>query len=152
MSLKGSASEQESTKDEMHRPRSELQLMMEEKQASMMHGMREIMTQFMRNDGRSESGSAEGSAVVGGSPRGAEPPAARETSAAAAAAAAAGDGAQGNTTAGGETILLEDASRNFGVTGRKGAAVPVEVGPAGVSQTSNGGLEKGIHTQEMSWG
>ena len=80
MSLKGSASEQESTKDEMHRPRSELQLMMEEKQASMMHGMREIMTQFMRNDGRSESGSAEGSAAVGGSPRGAEPTAARETS------------------------------------------------------------------------
>ena len=135
----------------MHRPRSELQLMMEENQASMMHGMREMMTQFMRNDGRSESGSAEGSAAVGGSPRGAEPPAARETSAAA-AAAAAGDGAQGDTTAGRETILLEDASRNFGVTGRKGAAVPVEVGPAGVSQTSNGGLEKGIHTQEMSWG
>ena len=149
MSLKGSASEQESTKDEMHRPRSELQLMMEEKQASMMHGMREMMTQFMRNDGRSESGSAEGSAAVGGSPREAEPPAAREMSA---AAAAAGDGAQGDTTAGRETILLEDASRNFGVTGRKGDAVPVEVGPAGVSQTSNGGLEKGIHTQEMSWG
>ena len=66
MSLKGSAQEQKSTKDEMHQLRSELQLMMGEKQASMMHGMREMMAEFMRNNGRSESSSAEGSAAVGG--------------------------------------------------------------------------------------
>ena len=126
MSSKRSAQEQNSTKDEMQQLRSELQLMMEEKQASMMHGMREIMTQFMRNDGRSESGSAEGSAAVGGSPRGAEPTAKRETS----AVAATGSGVQGDTTTGRETTLREDASRNFGVTGRRGAAVPVEVDPA----------------------
>ena len=114
----------------MHQLRSELPLMMEEKQTSMMHAMREMMTEFMRNNGRSESGSAEGSAVVGGSRRWAEPTAARETSAAAAAAAAAaGGGARGDTTAGRETTLHKEASRNFGVTGRRGVAVPVEVGP-----------------------
>ena len=68
MSLKGSAQEQNSTKDEMQQLRSELQLMMGEKQASMMHAMREMMAEFMRNNGRSESSSAEGSAAVGGEP------------------------------------------------------------------------------------
>ena len=58
MSSKGSAQEKDSTKDEMHQLRSELQLMMEEKQASMMHAMREMMAEFMRNNGRSESSSA----------------------------------------------------------------------------------------------
>ena len=57
--------------------------MTEDRQASMMHAMREMMADFMRDNGRSESSSAEGSAAVGGSPRGAEPTAARETSAAA---------------------------------------------------------------------
>ena len=103
----------------MHQLRSELQLMMEEKQASMMHVMREMITEFMRNNGRSESGSAEGSVAVGGGPRGAEPIAARETSA---AAAASGGGARGDTTAGRETTLREDAWHDFGVTGRRGAA------------------------------
>ena len=68
MSLKGSAQEQNSTKDKMHQLRSELQVMMGEKQASMMHAMRGIMAEFMRNNGRSESSSAEGSAAVGGEP------------------------------------------------------------------------------------
>ena len=52
----------------MQQLRSELQLMMGEKQASMMHAMREMMAEFMRNNGRSESSSAEGSAAVGGEP------------------------------------------------------------------------------------
>ena len=146
MSLKASAQEQDFTKDEMHQLRSELQLMTEEKQASMMHAMREMMAEFMTNNGRSESGSAEGSAAVGGSPRGAEPTAAREPSA---GAAATGGGARGDTTAGRETTLREDASRKFGVTGRREAAVAVEVGPI-VSQTSNGGLENGVHTQAVT--
>ena len=85
MSLKGSTQEQDSNRDEIHQLSSELQLMMEENQASMMHAMREMVTEFMRNNGRSESGSAEGNDAVGGSPRGAEPTAARETSAADAA-------------------------------------------------------------------
>ena len=126
MSLKEAAQAQDSTKDEMNQLRNELQLMME-KQASMMHTMGEMMAEFMRNNGRSESGSAEGYGAVGGSPRGAEPTAAREASAA--AAAAAGGGVRRDTTAGRETILREGASRNFGVTGRRGAAVPVEIDP-----------------------
>ena len=77
MSWKRSAQERHSTKDEMHQLRSDLQLMMEEKQASMMHAIREKMTEFMKKNSQSESGSAESSAAVGGSPRGAEPTAAR---------------------------------------------------------------------------
>ena len=50
--MKGSAQEQDSAKDEFHQLRSELQLMMEEKQASMIQAMREMMTEFMRNNGR----------------------------------------------------------------------------------------------------
>ena len=73
MSLKGSAQEQDSTRGQIHPLRSELQVMMEERQASMMRAMREMMAEFMRNNDRSESSSAEGSAAVGESPRGSEP-------------------------------------------------------------------------------
>ena len=48
--------------------------------------------------------------------------------------------------------LREDASRNFGVTGRRGALFLLRLARSGVSQTSNGGLENGIHTQAVSWG
>ena len=72
MSLKEAAQAQDSTKDGVNQLRNELQLMME-KQASMMHTMREMMAEFMRNNGRSESGSAEGYCAVGGSPRGLNP-------------------------------------------------------------------------------
>ena len=41
MSLTGSAQEKDSTKDEMHQLRRELNRMMGEKQASMMHAMRD---------------------------------------------------------------------------------------------------------------
>ena len=103
---------------------------MEENQASMMQDMREMIAELMRNNGPSESSSAEGSAAVRESPLGAEPTAARQTSAA--AAAAAGGGARGDTctTAAREATLREDTSCRFGVTGRRGAVVPVEVGPA----------------------
>ena len=87
------------------------------------------MAEFIRNNGRPESSSAEASATAWGSPRDAEPNAAQENSAAA-AAAVAGGGARGDTTAGRETTLREDALYDFGVTGRTGAAVPVDVGPA----------------------
>ena len=126
MSLKGSAQEQYPTRDVNHELRSELELMMEERQASMVHAMRDMMAEFTRNNGRSESSRAEGSAAVAGRPREAESIEARETT------------------------LREDASRNFGVTGRGGAAVSVEVSLTMVSQTCNGGLQ--IHTQAVSWG
>ena len=98
----------------------------------MMQDMREMIAELMRNNGPSESSSAEGSAAARESPLGAEPTAARQTSAAAAAAAAAGGRARGDTctTAAREATLREDTSRRFGVTGRRGAVVPVEVGPA----------------------
>ena len=71
---------------------------------------------------------AEDGAAERGSHQGAEPNAAtRKLSAA--GAPTAGGGARGYTTAARETFR-EDASRSVGVTGRKGAAVPVEVGPA----------------------
>ena len=54
--------------------------------------------------------------------------AARQISAA--GAATAGGGARGHTTAARETTFREDASRSVGGTGRMGAAVAVEVGPA----------------------
>ena len=127
------------SKDEFQQLRSELQLMMEEKQASSMQGMREMMAELMRNNAPSKSSSAEGSAAVRGSSaedsaavRGSKrevaSSAARQTSA---AAAATGGGARGDTCATArEMTLREDASCKFGVTGRRGAAAPVEVGPA----------------------
>ena len=59
--------------DEIQQRRDELQLVIEERQASTMHDMREMMAELMRNNGPSESSSAEGSAAARASPRGAEP-------------------------------------------------------------------------------
>ena len=143
-----SAQEREPT-DEIQQLESEVQLMMEESQASMVHDMREMVAECMRNYGTSEFSSAEGSAAVRGSPRaaestairgnsaedspavkgsprGTEPTAARQIS----AAAADGGGAREDTTAARDTTFREYASRNVGVTGRRGAAVSVKVGPA----------------------
>ena len=53
--------------NEIQPMKSELQLTTEGKQASMMEGTREIMAEFMNNDGLSESSSAEGSTTVRGS-------------------------------------------------------------------------------------
>ena len=63
--------------DEIQQLRSELQLVIGERQASMMRDMREMMAELMRNNGPSESSSAEGSAAVRASPRGAKPNAVR---------------------------------------------------------------------------
>ena len=143
-------SARENSTDETQQLKSELQLMVEKRQASIMHETREMMAEPMRNNGPLESSSAEGcaavtgsprgagptaasgnsaedSAAVRGSPRGAEPTAARQFSAAAATAAG---GAQGDTRAARETPFRGGASRIDGVTGRRGAAVLVEVGPA----------------------
>ena len=54
--------------DEIQQLRNELQLAIEERQASMMHDMREMMAALMRNNGMSESSSAEGSAAARASP------------------------------------------------------------------------------------
>ena len=127
---------------------------MEERQASMMQDIREMMVELMRNNGPSESSSAEGSAAARASPRGAEatavrgkdaedsaaergsqqeaePTAAARQISAAAGAVTAGGGARGHTTtAASETTFREDDWRSVGVTGRSEDAVPVEIGPA----------------------
>ena len=138
----------------------QLKIFLEERQASMMHDMREMMAELMRNNGPSESSSADGSAgvrgsprgakstaergnsakdsaAVRGSPRGAEPTAARQISA---AAATAGGGARGDTTVARETTFREDISRNVGVAGRIEAAVFVEGGP----DPAQGGWRMGL--------
>ena len=110
------------------------------------------MAELMMNNGPSKSSSAEGSASVRASPRGAQPTAVRgnvaEDSAAerdsqqgaeppaaaqqnsAYSAATAGGGAREYTTAASETAFPEDAARSVEVMGRRGAAVPVEFGPS----------------------
>ena len=138
------SSQERHSADEFQQLRSELQPIVEEKQASMIQDMREMMAELMRNSDPSVFSSAEGSATVRGSstedsaavrgrPRGAEPTAARQTSAAAVAAAAdaAGGGARGDTctTAARGAFLREDTSRKFGVTRRRRAAFSVEVDP-----------------------
>ena len=50
--------------EEIQQLRNELQLVIEKRQASMMHDMREMMAELMSNNGPSESSSAEGSAAV----------------------------------------------------------------------------------------
>ena len=67
-----SAQERDST-DEIQQLRSKLQVMMEEKQASMMQYIREMMAELMRDNGRSKTRSAENSAAVRGGARRAEP-------------------------------------------------------------------------------
>ena len=63
----------------------------------------------------------------------------------------AGGGARRYTTAARETTFHEDSSRRVGVTGRRGAAVPVEAGPARGQPDHQGGLENGVHTPAVSW-
>ena len=72
--------------DEVQQLRSEFQLVVEQWQASMMLAMREMMAEFMRNKGRSESSSAGSSAAGREGPRGAAPSAVRTS-----VAAVAGD-------------------------------------------------------------
>ena len=161
-----SAQERDSS-DEIQQLRNEVRLVIEEREASMMHDMREMLAEFMRNNGPSESSSAEGSAAVRASQQGAEPTAVRgnaaedsavergsqhraeRTAAArqffAAGATTAGGGARGYKTAARETNFREYASRSVGAAGRRGAAVPVEVGPArGQPDQHKGGWRIGV--------
>ena len=95
----------------------------------MMHDVKEMMAELTRNNGPSESSSAEGSAAARGSPRGEEPTAARGSPEGAEPTAAARQiSAAGADTAGAEhediqqqqeTIFREDASRSVGSDGTK---------------------------------
>lgn len=110
----------------------------------MMHAMRGMVAEFMRDNGRSESDSAEGGAAVEKSPRGAGTTAVRYTSSVAVSVAR-------DTTEGHETIFCEDPLRNFGATGRRRALFLSRLVQPGVSQTSLGGLAYGMYAQAESW-
>ena len=76
-----------------------------------------MLVEVKRDNGRSESGSAEGSTAVGESPEGAGPTAVGQNPTGA------------GPTAVRETILRYGGLRNFGETGHGEAPVLVEVGP-----------------------
>ena len=98
--------------------RRELKLAIEHSQASMMNATRDMIAEFTRDNGRSESGSAEGSATIGQIPRGIVPTAVTGTPAAAV-------GMARDIGAVAETTLREGASPDLGATGRGGTALPV---------------------------
>ena len=88
-----------------------------ESQACLLDAIRSMLVEVKRDNSRSESGSAEGSAAVGESPEGAEPTAVGQSPTGA------------GPTAVRETILRYGGLRNFGETGHGEAPVLVEVGP-----------------------
>ena len=78
-----SAPDEHDSTGEVQDLRREVKLTIEHNQVSVMNAMRDVMAEFTRNNGRSESGSDEGSAALGKNPRGIVPAAVRETPAAA---------------------------------------------------------------------
>ena len=159
MSSERSAYVEPDSSSEVQRLRREFKLALEYRQASMMYAMRSMMTEFIRNTGRSEPGGAKGSVAVGESPaevgttavgersRGAvligevrdtavEPGIDRSEFGSAEGSATVGESPQGtvptavrDTTAGDDTILRDNALRNFVATGRGEITLSVEVGP-----------------------
>ena len=118
----------------------ELQQMIQLGQASLMDAMRNMLAEFMRDGGQSESGSAEGSAVVG------------ESLAAAGPAAVGQSPAGAGPTAVRETILRDGGSRNFGANKLRFRLRLVQ---RGISQTSQEGLGRRVHVpawwREETW-
>ena len=88
-----------------------------ESQAFLLDAMKSMLVEVKRDNGRSDSGTAEGSAAVGESPDGAGPTAVGQRP------------ARAGPTAVRETILRDGGLRNFGETGHGEAAVHAEVGP-----------------------
>ena len=88
-----------------------------ESQAFLLDAMKSMLVEVKRDNGRSDSGTAEGSAAVGESPEGAGPTAVGQRP------------ARAGPTAVRETILRDGGLRNFGETGHGEAAVPIAVGP-----------------------
>ena len=110
--------------------------MMRNSQASSLGALWSMLVEFKRDNGRSESGSAEGSAAVGGAW-------ARPTS-------VGHNPAGARSTAVREMILRDGGSRNFGAIGRQETAVPVEIGARGISQTSQRELQRRCIRQRLS--
>ena len=116
MSAKGSVHAELET-SEVEKLRSEVKQMIRESQAFVLDAMRSMLVEVKRDNGRSDSGTAEGSAAVGESPEGAGPTAVGQRP------------ARAGPTAVRETILRDGGLRNFGETGHGEAAVHAEVGP-----------------------
>lgn len=70
-------------KDEIRRLKQEFQLVLEQRQVSVMHAILNMVAEFMIDSGPLESGGAANSTAVGENPRGAGPNPVRETPAAA---------------------------------------------------------------------
>lgn len=72
MSSKLSAQEEQGpSNNEIPQLRQEVQLALEQRQASMMHAIRDMRAEFMKDNDRSESSGAEGRITVGNRPAGA---------------------------------------------------------------------------------
>ena len=158
---------------EIQQLRNELQLAIELRQESMMHDMREMMAELMRNDGPSESSSAEGSAAVRASPRGAEPTSVRGNDGEASAAERGSQQRADPLLRHDKFLLLvlllleaeckdiqqQQERRRFVRIPRvvlewRDAGVPLSLSRLalkGVSQISQGGLENRGHTPAASW-
>ena len=116
MSSKGSA-HVELVTSEVEKLRIVVQQMIGEARR-LLDAMRSMLIKFKRDNGRSKSGSAEGSAAVGESPEGSGPTALGQSPAGA------------GPTAVRKTIWRDGGLRNFGEMGHgEDAVVPVEVGP-----------------------
>lgn len=137
---------------EVETPRIGVQQMIGERQAFLLDAMRSMLVEVKRDNGRSESGSAEGSAAVGEIPQGAGPTSVGQSPAGA------------GPTAVRETIVRDGGLRKFGETGHGQVAVPVKVSPerdqldqlgrAGEMGVyfSGGGTEPGISRQHRPRG
>ena len=102
---------------EVEKLRIEVQPMIGESQAFLLDVMRSMLVEVKRDNGWSESGSADGRLAVEESPEEAGPTAVRQSPAGAGPAAVR------------EKISRDGNLRNFGETGHGEAAVPAEVAP-----------------------
>ena len=139
MSLKGSARVEHET-SEVQNLRTEVQLMIGDSQAFLLDAMRSMLVGFKRDNSRSESGSVEGSAAVGESPEGAGPTAVGQNPAGA------------GPTAVRRRVYVTEVC---GISERRDTGKLLFLSrlvQRGISQTSQGGLERWVHTLAAIFG
>ena len=106
----------------------------------MMDAMRNMMADFTRDNGRPQSGDTEGRAAVGESPGGAVPTAVRETPGEAELIR------DTVVTAVRETICVAEIRGISEQMNAEKLQYHLRLAQRGISQTSQGGLETGVHT------
>ena len=166
MSLNGSAHEGRYTSDVEQLEREVQRL--RESQASTMEATRNMLVEFTRNNGPSESRNAEGGAAVGESARGAIPTVVRKSSRVEGNAAAdVGESARGaiptvvRPTSGpaGERLVPDARAGREAILSDRGISAqwdsekplfPLRLVRRGVSLTSQGGLARGVHSPAVS--